>query len=200
MAHDVPPTEFRGKTWIFTALAVIFGGLGTFSLVLGPLFFFGAMKDARGRPAPDAGIALCTMSVPFFLVFSLVLFNLIARRRPILRVCREGVEVHMIGSSVLDGIPLIPGLIRAISAAISLQGFKRSMLRAPWDSFPYADVSGLPMARTLTIVGSFRTVHAPESPSATVVDQIALPDAIFRVPLDRIAATINVCCQDSEAA
>lgn len=138
------------------------------------------------------------MSVPFLLLFFFFLFKVITHRRPLLRVCREGVEVHIIGSSALDGMPLIPGLIRALWAAISLQGFKRSILRAPWDSFPYADVTGLPMARKLTIVGSFRTVRAPESPSATVVDQIALPDAIFRVPLDRIAATINVCCQDPE--
>jgi hypothetical protein len=198
MAYDLPPTEFRGKTWIFLVLVIIFGGLGAFSLLLGPLFLSGTLKNARGQPVPDGGIALCIVSVPFLLLFALAVFNLVARRRPILRVCREGVEVHIIGSSALARIPLIPGLIRVLWPAISLQGFKRSIFRAPWDSFPYADVSGLPMARTLTIVGSFRTVCARAASSATVVEQISLPDATFRVLLDRIAATINVCCQDPE--
>src|SRR5947199_5229803 len=97
------PTEFMARTWLFIVQALIFGGLASFSLVFGPLFLFGFMKKANGVSATDAGIALTALSVPFLLVFALAVYNLSARRRPLLRLCREGIEFVEIGASSLDG-------------------------------------------------------------------------------------------------
>ena len=80
------PTQFKAKTWIFVTQVLLFGGLAVFCMVLGPLFLFGLMNDAKGAPATDAGITLSVMIVPFLLIFALAMFNLRARRRPLLRL------------------------------------------------------------------------------------------------------------------
>lgn len=198
MSHNRPPTQFTGKTWIFIAQALVVGGLGIFSLILGPLFLFGVMKDARGQPAPDAGVALTIMSVPFLLSFALAVFNVVTRRRPIIRVCREGLVINMIGSSSLDGIPLIPTMIRAAWLIVSLQGFKQQILVAPWESLQNAAVSGPPMARTLTIVGPmFRAMNPRDT--AAQANQITFRDVAFVLPLHQIAGTIQAYWRDPES-
>ena len=74
------------------------------------------------------------MSVPFLLVFALAAYEIFARRRPLLRLCREGIEIVQIGESSLDGFPLIPGLIRVAWLILSTQGFRHPAIRIPWRS------------------------------------------------------------------
>ncbi len=186
------PTYFMAKTWIFTVQLLVFGGLAAFGLILGPLFFLGFMNKANGAPATDAGIGLTAMSLPFLMVSALALYNIMARRRPLLRICREGIEIVQIGSSSLDRFPLIPGVIRVAWLILSRQGFKRRIVRIPWHCFRDAWVSGPPMAQSLTI-------YAPQSDATgedllegpSVADQIVLPEVIFSTPLDHIVAAIN---------
>lgn len=200
MANSVPPIQFTGKTWIFVVQAVVFGVLGIFSLILGPLFLFEIMKDARGQPAVDAGVALTVTSVPLLCVFALAVFNTVARRRPVLRVCREGLAVNMIGSSSLDAIPLIPWVIRVTWLIVSLQGFKQQTLLAPWQTVHMADVAGPPMARTLTIIASWNRASDGQFPlPVPVANEIAFPEVAFRSPLEQIAHAINGYCQDLES-
>ena len=192
MSGDPMPTEFRAKTWIYRPLAAIFGGLAVFSLIFGPLFLFGLMKDAKGAPAKDAGIALCSMSVPFLFIFALAVFNLRARKRPILRLCREGIEVVVIGSSSLDAIPLIPSLVRVAWLIISTQGFRRRLFCFPWECYQDAYVSGLPMVKQLTIVASRYLQNYESLPKDSyVTEQLVLAEAAFDTPLDQIADAIK---------
>src|SRR5690242_19356932 len=105
-------TEFVAKTWIFKAQALIFGGLGAFSLILGPLFLFQIMLNAHGKPATDAGIALTISSIPFLCLFALAIFNILARRQPPIRLFQEGLVIRRIGSSSLNRIPFVPAVLR----------------------------------------------------------------------------------------
>lgn len=192
MTNQRPNTRFTGKTSIFAVQAAVFGSFGVFSLVLGPLFLFEIMKDARGEPAVDAGIALSIMSVPMLVLCALAAFNLRARRRPLLCICREGLEINLIGSSSLDEIPLVPGTIRVAWLVLTLQGFKQENLHAPWESFHAAEITGLPMVRTLTIYGNmYRVSDAAIGPPILAANQVSFRDAAFDAPLDDIAETIN---------
>jgi hypothetical protein len=194
MSYTAFQTRFTGKTWIFVAQAFVFGGFALFTLMLGPLFLFEIMKDARGQPARDAGVVLTIMSIPMLLVFALAVFNIVARRRPLICLHREGLAINIIGSSSLDGIPLIPGMIRVAWLILSLQGFKQQMLFMPWQSFVGIQISGLPMARRLTIAGSmFRSTDGQIVHSAAVANQVTFPEVAFDSPLDLIAASIKAC-------
>ncbi len=190
MSYHTPATEFTGKTWIFVVQACVFGGLASFSLILRPLFLFEVMKDARGQPAPDAGVALTITSVPLALVFALAVFNIVARRRPLLRVCREGLAINMIGSSSLDGIPLVPTLVRVAWLIVSFQGFREQVLFAPWISLHSVKISGLPMVRKLTIAGEM--YRSPRIELAEpFANQVVFDESAFAVPLEQVVATIN---------
>ncbi|MFO1002829.1 MAG: hypothetical protein U0936_21065 [Planctomycetaceae bacterium] len=199
MSCYAPQTQFSGKTWIFLVQALVFGGFALVSLTLGPLFLFEIMKDARGQPARDAGVALTVMSIPLLLVFALAVFNIVARRRPLISLYREGLAINMIGSSSLDGIPLIPGMLRVAWLILSLEGFRQQMLFAPWQSLKLTHVYGLPMMRQLTIAGSiFRSTDGDVANSAALAQQVTIPEVAFDESLDQIAATINAYCQNSE--
>ncbi len=198
MSYSPAATQFAGKIWIFVVQALVCGGLAVFSLLLGPLFLFEIMKDARGQPATDAGVALTVMSIPFLLVFALAVFNLVARRRPVVRLCRQGLAINMIGSSTLDGTPLIPGAIRVAWLVVSLQGFRQQMVMAPWESLRGARVSGPAMAQTLTIAGSmYRASHEPTERPTAIGNLIEFPEVAFTAPVEQIAHAINGYCQDA---
>ncbi len=193
MSYNALPFHYPGKTWIFYAQAYIFGGFGFFGLVLGPLFLFGVMKDAQGRPATDAGVGLTITSVLLLLVFALAVFNIVARRRPMLAVCREGLAVNMIGSSSLDGVPLIPSMIRVAWLVVSRQGFKQQVILVPWQSLHHADISGLPMARVLTIVGPiYRASDQAFNNAIPLANQVVIREVAFDDPLEEIAEMINL--------
>ena len=200
MSGDAIQIEFRAKTWIYFPLSVIFGGLAAFSLILGPLFLFGVMKDARGAPATDAGIALCSMGIPFGLIFALNAFNIRARQRPILCLCREGIRIVVIGSSSLDGIPMIPAVVRVAWLIISTQGFRQKLFVCPWAWYQDVYVSGMPMARRLTIVASRSLPNYESIPSgAYTAEEVVLAEAAFDTPLDRIADAIKWYANSSQS-
>lgn len=196
MSQSASPTQFFGKTWIFVAQAIVFGGMGLFSAVLGPLCLLGLFKDVHGQPRPSAGIPLIVFSVPSLMLFALALFNILARRQPLLRLCREGIVISMIGSSSLDGVPLIPGLLRVAWLIVSGQGFKKEVLIAPWETVHEARVDGPPMDHTLTVFASFYgAADADLGQQEPVAGQITLPEAAYSARLDQIAGAINGFCE-----
>src|SRR5437764_9489713 len=101
-------TDFFAKMWFRYVAGIFVTWLTLLCIFLGPLFLFGVLKDANGNHAIDAGIAMSIIAIPLFLTSALLWFNILARRKPLLRICSEGVEVNVIGSSSLDGVPLIP--------------------------------------------------------------------------------------------
>jgi hypothetical protein len=200
MSLQLPATQFNGKVWILIVVALVFGGLGAFCLLLGPLFLFGIMKDARGQPATDAGVALSIFAVPFLLVTALAVFNVVARLRPMIRICREALVINSIGSSSLDNVPLIPGAIRIAWLLVSLQGFKQQLLLAPWQSLRNVQISGPPMARTLTIVGLiYRAPQGQPAASTPIANQITFAESSFEAPLDQVAASIHAYWRHADA-
>ncbi len=200
MSELAMPTQFMAKRWVFVVQAIFFGAFAAFGLILGPLFLFGFMKDVKGNPATDAGIALTSMSLPFVLIFALAIYNLKARRRPLLRLCREGIEFVLIGSSSLDGIPMIPGLVRLAWLILSTQGFRQQVVCIPWRDFECATVSGPPMDHCLTIEDSLSLVTSQALPLGTyATDRIVLREATFRTPLAEIATAINLHASKPDA-
>ena len=197
MSGEEHTTEFRGKTWFYVVAAIVFGGLAVLSLVLGPLFLFEIAKDARGQPAPDAGLALTIMSVPLTLAFVLFVFNAMTHRRPILRICREGLVIRLIGTSALDHVPLVPAIIRLLWAIVSFQGFRQRIVFVPWDSLRRLEITGLPMVRKLLIAKE--TGRSAEIYETKIhLFEMTLPEAAFAVSLDVIAGTIAAYFRDED--
>jgi hypothetical protein len=171
--------------------AIVFTTLAAFSATFGPLFLFDILKTADGKPGTEGGVALSIIAVPMGLVALLAWFNVYARRKPLLRICKEGLEINVIGASSLDAVPLIPGLIRVAWLVLSLQGFKKKIGWIPWQFLRSVQVRGLPMARSLVIDATiaYPGFHGDEL-TAHIGHSIAFPEAEFRAPLESIASTI----------
>ena len=152
-AEDDPrePFRFWGKTWIIVAGAIVCGGFALFCLALGPLFLFGVIKPANGGPAKDAGIALCVMSVPALLICALAVSKLRVRRRPLLQLFREGIELVEPERAPLEGVPLVPWFVWLALSIVSGSGFRHRTLWVSWEYVQGAVCSGRPMDRFLTI-------------------------------------------------
>ncbi len=181
-----------GKTWIFRAQTILFGGLGWYSLILGPMFLFGLAEEQNGQPATEGGRALTIISMPFMLIYALAFYNLRARRRPLVRICREGIEIVRIGESSLDGLSMVPGLIRVAWLILSTQGFRKRWIRIPWGDFEAASVSGPPMARRLRTDASYSASLADEpAERPPSVRRIVFEEVEFKTPPDVIASSIQ---------
>lgn len=198
------PTQFRGKTWISVAVAVVIGGLSAFCLVMGPPFLAGAVKAADGKPATGAGIALCIIGTLLAPVAALAVFRVVALRRPLVRLCREGIVVTLVGVSAFDELPYIPGLRRAFALArlawliVSGQGFKRQFVYAPWECFQVAEVSGPMMARRLTIMATFFLPADRGAPPEYYSDQIVFEEVAFAARLERVAQSLSGYAGDAQ--
>jgi hypothetical protein len=192
------PCEFFGKRWIFFAQAIIIGGLAVFSLVMGPLFLLELVKDARNKPRPEAGFAMMIASVPLIVVFAAAMFNIRARRSPIIRIYREGIEVRRIGFSTLDRFPL-PALVRVFWSLVSLQAFRQVKLRVDWPRYTGAAVTGASGARVLTLRGEFFDAAGdPSGLLSRTTHAVAFAEHAFVRRLEAIATTIQ-CYHDSDS-
>jgi hypothetical protein len=141
--HSKMLTNFYSRMWFRYVGAAVCTLLAMFCLVFGPLFLLDILRPANGNPGKDAGVAMSIMLLPMSLVMALSWFNVAVRRKPLLRICREGIEVNVIGSSSLDGVPLVPPLIRIAWLVISLRkspGFHgQCFVASCWSARPWRD-------------------------------------------------------------
>jgi hypothetical protein len=150
----------------------------------------GVLKPANGKSDDTAGIALTLIGAALAPVFLLAAFNLIARKRPLVRICREGLELAVIGASTLDRIPFVPGLARLAWSIVSLQAFSRHVLRVVWDEIDSVRAVGMPMSRMLLIEGVIRDSRLASSDLAARV-AVSFDEAALKTPLDQIVISVQ---------
>lgn len=166
--------RFFAKTWIHWAKLLVFLPLGAFAIVAGVLFWTGTLTDAHGVVRPSGGPPLVIFGCLFIFVAAMALARILASIRPIIRCYRSGIECNLAGVTSVDGIPLVPGVIRVAWAIFSTQGFRAQRLRIQWDHFHGAEVRGLPMALVLAVHGTATNVSAEFAASVITFKQAAL--------------------------
>ncbi|HIM28535.1 MAG TPA: hypothetical protein EYG57_03135 [Planctomycetes bacterium] len=184
-------TEFFGKTWIYRVGAFMCFLLSFICVVVALLFLFGISTPANNKPPADAAVVLSLIAVAVGLFGYFCRFNVLIRRKPLLRICNEGIEVNVIGRGSLDELP-IPMWIKIVWLMLSMQGFKKQIGWVPWESFQGALVEGLRAMRTLTIHGTvaFPTFQGDQI-EAKVTNRVKFCSSEFREPLETIALAIH---------
>jgi hypothetical protein len=198
MTKNWTPLAYPGKTWIYTAQAVLFGGLGGFAIVLGPLLLNGAIRPAHGDPGTSAGIALTVMSLPLLLVFAGAVSRHRAHRKPVLRCYRQGIEFDRIGDSSKRTL-LVPPLFFVLWSHVTGRAFQRQILRLAWSEMHEVTVIGMPMARELFIRGEWRLgqnqtdkmFDAGLNEARHSLPALAIPEVTFVRRLSDIATEIE---------
>ncbi len=180
--HDA----IRGKTWMFWAQLIICGLIGLNSVILGALFWTGAMVDARGNPRPQAGPYSVSAGIGLLAAAALGLSNIVHRTGPLIRCFRDGIECKLVGRSSLARAPLVPGLVRIAWLILSLQGFRAERFWIPWAEYSGARVSGVSGAYVLTLHGSARSLTSGEQ-----TDCIAFRQVEFKDHPQQIADVLN---------
>ncbi len=185
--------EFKTKMWHRYPVAYVFSLLAIVNILLGPLYLTGILKPADGRPGQQAGIFLTCLAVPFTATAVLMWSQLLAFRRPLIRIYDDGIEVNFVGPTQLDNTPLIHPLMRIAWSVLSGQGFKQRIGWIPWEHFAGAQIVGPPMMRCIILHGNifFTTVDGDRAtePMAT---SVTMRDADFCVPLEVVAEALRV--------
>lgn len=189
------PTRFFGKTWISWAQFMIFGAMGIFSVPLGILFWTGALRDADNQLRPQAGPPMVIIGSVMLLVSVMAFTNILAFRRPLLALYREGIEVNMVGTSFM-GYGRAVKLVLLLWAILSLRGFRTQIIRAPWESFQGVDIQGLPALRRLILRASFFRLGTNTS---ILYQAVIFQDAAFIDRLDAIAQTVHHAFADPQS-
>lgn len=184
-------TEFYGKTWLFRTGSFLCALLAFLCVLMAILFLCGISKPANGIPKGVAAIQLLLVALPISFFSTMFWFNLLARRRPLLRICHEGLEVNIIGRGSLDHVGGIPTSIKLVWLVLSMQGFRKQIGWVPWESYQGVNVSGM-ATRTLTIHGvvAFPTFRGDEIESS-VSDQVIFRSSECRDSLEEIANAIK---------
>jgi hypothetical protein len=185
-------TEFYSKLWYRLVSAWFCTAFAAFSAILGPLFLFGVLEPANGKPGTDAGIGLSIMSVFFGLFAALAWFNVVSRRVPLLKLRREAIQITVVGRSSLDAVPLLPSLLRAAWLLVSLQGFRNEVGWISWDLLRGVRVERAGWSRFLIIEGLilYPDVRANQR-KARYEQSIEIADAESAVPLEQLASAIT---------
>jgi hypothetical protein len=187
-----PKTEFRAKTWIYLARLILFGFFCVFGLTMGPFLLTVATNRPNNQHLKKAGLGITTVTACIFLPATVLAgFNVWARRLPLLRIRRDGIEVHVIGLTTLDGVPGVPGLVRFAWGVLTTQSFRSRILRARWAEIQGARVSGLPAMRVLTFDATFWARPGTSSHAvAPVGHQVVFAQVDFKRPLQDVANAI----------
>ena len=168
--------RFPAKTWIHWVRLLACGGVGLFAVALGVLFWTGLMTDAYGEERPSAGPPAVIVGSCLLAVGAMAAAQLAALATPPVRCFRQGVECSVVGATSLDGVPMVPALVRVAWAVLTLQGFRSTRFRIPWEWFGGAEVLGIPMAYELVLHGAAYCPFDGRTARALTFGQAALAD------------------------
>lgn len=174
------------------------GSLAVICLLIALFFLMGIAKPANGIPANVAAIRLLLMAAAITCLAFICWFQLLARRRPLLRICREGLEVNIIGRGSLDHLPLMPIWVKLVWLVLSFQGFRKQIGWISWEAYRGVTVAGSAVKRTLTVHGAVaEPTFGGQSATTTIRDHALFHATEFRDPLDVIAMAIKTTSEQS---
>ena len=132
-------TKFYARTWMLWSSFIIIGILCVAGCVMGPLFLFGIIEPANGRPGYEGGIPMTIVGLCFLPITIVITIQLWGRQTPILEVYEEGLLIREITSllggnaaSTVSGIFLVVLPIWALYLIITFQVLRKKTYQIPW--------------------------------------------------------------------
>lgn len=149
-------TVFYGKRWLLALGGSIAAFVFISMAIMGPLVLLGQLKDDFGKPLPPvAGVILSSIAIFLGFLTWVLWKNFLVRGRPLIRVCREGVEVRIIAASALNDDWTMPSKPVLLWRIITGSGYGNRIGWISWDHL-----------RSVTIVGNSEKKLVLEGPVA----------------------------------
>ncbi len=181
------PDRFRGKTWIYRAQIAFALFFGVMWLIIGVVFSSGKAKNAQGQPvSANIGYGLLGAGAAALVYAALDMVNLRARKQPVVRIYREGIEFDRYSCDFIDERELGLTSLHLIAAVLSGRAGGR-YFRASWPEIEAVGIGGGIGKRGLVVEGTF----APGDPAAPTAQRLVLPESRFRGRLEPIVEAIN---------
>lgn len=149
-------TVFYGKRWLLALGGSIAAFVFISMAMMGPLVLLGQLKDDFGKPLPPvAGVILSSIAIFLGFLTWVLWKNFLVRGRPLIRVCREGVEVRIIAASALNDDWTMPSKPVLLWRIITGSGYGNRIGWISWD-----------LLKSVTIVGNSEKKLVLEGPVA----------------------------------
>lgn len=133
---------FRPRRWYLLAGAVTLGFLGTMCAALGVAALVRTLR-------PAAAVTPAALGAVFLYLAAVLVFQWRARRRAVVRPCREGVQVRLIGAPP-PGPSRWPRALRGLAPG---RAFRVTAYRIPWSGLVDARAESRGLAPTLVLAG-----------------------------------------------
>ena len=138
MAPFQTPTAFYAKLWTCWALFFIWGGLGFFGCVIGPLFLCGIIQPANGSSGTVPGIMSTLVGVFCVPIALTTLVDIVHLQKPLIQLYQEGIRIRIFAKYWFDqtlGFEIIILPIESIWRLVSRRAFVSTTIDLPWEAF-----------------------------------------------------------------
>jgi hypothetical protein len=185
-------TEFYGKRWLFALGGSIVTLVFTIMAMMGPLMLLGQVKNDFGKPFPPiAGVIVSAIAALLGILTWILWKKFLARGRPLIRICRDGVEVRVIAASALNDDWTMPSRPVLLWRIITGSGYGNRVGWISWD-----------LLKSVTVVGGSEKKLVFEGPvavptalngdelTARIGEHLAFKDSALKNRLQTVADTI----------
>jgi hypothetical protein len=186
-------TEYRAKTLSQWVGACVSGGM-----TLGCLYGLLCLTHLIGDQAPKpwrgdaaAAVVIALMTAMVLPRCALSLYQALGRRKPVIQICREGLEVRLVGWNSLENVAHLPEWISYVWSVLSFQGFRTRRLRLMWADLEKPRLTGRASVRVLVLRGRFWKAGEEGDPrNSPAADYARFDQQDFAVPMDDIATAV----------
>ena len=185
-------TVFYGKRWLLALGGSIAAFVFISMAMMGPLVLLGQLKDDFGKPLPPvAGVILSSIAIFLGFLTWVLWKNFLVRGRPLIRVCREGVEVRIIAASALNDDWTMPSKPVLLWRIITGSGYGNRIGWISWDHLRSVTIVGKSEMK-LVLEGHVTVQNAVEGDKVTARTEgnIAFKDSQLKNRLQTIANNI----------
>ncbi len=159
---------------------------------MGPLILLGQVKDDFGKPFPPvAGVVVSAIAIVLGFLTWVLWKNFLARARPLIRLCHDGVEVRVITASALNDDWTTPSKPVLLWRIITGSGYGNRVGWISWDLLTSVTIVGI-SEKKLVLEGpvAVPTALNGDELAARVGASLAFKDSQLKDRLQTIADTI----------
>jgi len=155
-------TEFRNRTWAFTAQATVLGLMAVGGIATGLAL---AAKPAPTSGEPTGNDSIVSLAIGGLILLAAARVVIVRKlyRKPGLRCYNQGLEFNACTATLIRRGQELDLPVSALSAGLSSEAFRKQVRRITWENVYSASAEGTPLTQLLSIHGRIESPWGGES-------------------------------------